>query len=108
MDDKQGFQPDDIKFERRKFKRIDRSYIVSYAHLEGEELKFDVSQTKNLSEGGLFIAVLESAMTRNFGFEITTCSSIRKDACLFGEGQSRVVVSIDASTKDTFENFLKT
>jgi len=57
MDDKQGFQPDDIKFERRKFKRINRSYIVSYAHLEGEELKFDVSQTKNLSEGGLlFIA----------------------------------------------------
>jgi len=51
--------------------------------------------------------VLESAMTRNFGFEITTCSSIRKDACLFGEGQSRVVVSIDAESKNSFDNFLK-
>ncbi|MBP6659359.1 MAG: phosphoribosylformylglycinamidine synthase subunit PurL [Chitinophagales bacterium] len=61
----------------------------------------------DLSEGGLFIAVLESAMSSNFGFEIKTCSSIRKDACLFGEGQSRVVVSIAADTKENFENFLQ-
>ncbi len=66
-----------------------------------------IHSAHDLSEGGLFIAVLESAMTRNFGFEITTCSSIRKDACLFGEGQSRVVVSIAAETKDSFDNFLK-
>ncbi|MBK6273632.1 MAG: phosphoribosylformylglycinamidine synthase subunit PurL [Saprospirales bacterium] len=66
-----------------------------------------IQSAHDLSEGGLFIAVLESAMSRNFGFEITTCSSIRKDACLFGEGQSRVVVSIAASTKESFENFLK-
>ena len=66
-----------------------------------------IHSAHDLSEGGLFIAVLESAMTRNFGFDITTCSSIRKDACLFGEGQSRVVVSIAADTKDSFDNFLK-
>ena len=66
-----------------------------------------IHSAHDLSEGGLFIAVLESAMTRNFGFDITTCSSIRKDACLFGEGQSRVVVSIAAETKDSFENFEK-
>lgn len=53
MDDKQGSQPENIKFERRKFKRINGSYIVSYAPLEGKELKFDVSQTRDLSEGGL-------------------------------------------------------
>ncbi|HUM51712.1 MAG TPA: phosphoribosylformylglycinamidine synthase subunit PurL [Chitinophagales bacterium] len=66
-----------------------------------------IQSAHDLSEGGLFIAVLESAMTRNFGFEIMTCSSIRKDACLFGEGQSRVVVSINADSKDSFDNFLK-
>lgn len=66
-----------------------------------------IQSAHDLSEGGMFVAVLESAMTRNFGFDITTCSSIRKDACLFGEGQSRVVVSIAANTKDNFENFLK-
>ena len=66
-----------------------------------------IHSAHDLSEGGLFIAVLESAMTRNMGFEITTCSAIRKDACLFGEGQSRVIVSINANTKTDFENFLK-
>jgi phosphoribosylformylglycinamidine synthase II len=66
-----------------------------------------IKSAHDLSEGGLFIAVLESAMTRNFGFDISTCSSVRKDACLFGEGQSRVVVSIAAEEKDSFDNFLK-
>lgn len=58
MDNKQEeYQPSNAKFERREFKRISGSYVVSYSHLEGDELKFDVSQTKNLSEGGLlFIA----------------------------------------------------
>ncbi len=65
-----------------------------------------IKSAHDLSEGGLFIAVLESAMINNLGFEITTCESIRKDACLFGEGQSRVVVSIDANAKDSFESFL--
>jgi PilZ domain len=53
MENKEDFQPDDIKFEKRKFKRINGTYIVSYAPIKGEDLKFDVSQTRNLSEGGL-------------------------------------------------------
>lgn len=53
MENKEDSQPDDIKFEKRKFKRISGNYIVSYAPIKGEDLKFDISQTKNLSEGGL-------------------------------------------------------
>jgi len=53
MENKEDFQPNDIKFEKRKFKRINGNYIVSYAPIKGEDLKFDISQTKNLSEGGL-------------------------------------------------------
>jgi hypothetical protein len=53
MDNKQESQPDNVRFERRRFKRISRSYIVSYAPIRSEELKFDISQTKNLSEEGL-------------------------------------------------------
>ena len=53
MENKEDFQQDYIKFEKRKFKRISRNYIVSYAPIKGEDLKFDISQTKNLSEGGL-------------------------------------------------------
>ncbi len=61
----------------------------------------------DLSEGGMFIGILESAMINNFGFEITTCSTLRKDACLFGEGQSRVIVSISQNHKEELEEFLK-
>lgn len=54
MEDKEKSQPDeDSKLERRKFKRISGSYVVSYVPIKGEDLKFDVSQTKDLSEGGL-------------------------------------------------------
>jgi len=57
MDNKQEFQPANIHFERRRFKRISGTYVVSYAPIKGEEIKFDISQTRNLSEGGLlFIA----------------------------------------------------
>ncbi len=53
LDNKQESQPDDARFERRRFKRISRTYIVSYVPMEGEELKFDISQTKNISEEGV-------------------------------------------------------
>jgi len=48
----------------------------------------------DLSEGGLFCALIESCIPANKGFEITSDSLIRKDAFLFGESQSRAVVSI--------------
>ena len=57
LDNKQESQPDNVRFERRRFKRISGSYIVSYVPMKTEELKFDISQTKNISEDGmLFIS----------------------------------------------------
>ncbi len=53
-----------------------------------------IKSAHDVSEGGLFITLLESAFHRNTGFRIHTNSSIRKDAFLFGEAQSRVVVSV--------------
>ena len=53
MDNKHGIPSDNAGFERRKFERVLGSYIVSYAPLKKEELKFDISQTRNLSECGL-------------------------------------------------------
>jgi phosphoribosylformylglycinamidine synthase len=48
----------------------------------------------DVSDGGLFVALLESAMGRNLGFAVHTRPDLRKDAFLFGEAQSRVVVSV--------------
>ncbi len=58
------------------------------------------------SEGGLFITLLESAMTGEKGFEVCYGDSVREDAFLFGEAQSRVVVSISPEKKMEFENLL--
>jgi phosphoribosylformylglycinamidine synthase II len=62
-----------------------------------------VSSAHDVSEGGLFINLLESAFHKNKGFEIATPSGIRKDAFLFGEGQSRVVLTC----KPTYAEALK-
>ena len=52
-----------------------------------------ISSAHDISDGGLFITLLESAFPRNLGFTVFTDSEIRKDAFLFGEAQSRAVVS---------------
>ncbi|KIC92998.1 phosphoribosylformylglycinamidine synthase subunit PurL [Flavihumibacter solisilvae] len=53
-----------------------------------------ISSAHDISEGGLFVTLAESGFTGSLGFEIETDKEIRKDAFLFGEGQSRVVVTV--------------
>ena len=53
-----------------------------------------ICSAHDVSEGGLFVTLIESSFNRCLGFEINTDTAIRKDAYLFGEAQSRVVVSI--------------
>lgn len=63
----------------------------------------------DVSEGGLFITLLESAMPNGKGFSVQTDDFIRKDAFLFGESQSRVVVSVSAAKEDLFiQTLMKT
>jgi phosphoribosylformylglycinamidine synthase len=61
-----------------------------------------VQSVHDVSDGGLFVAILESAMPRGFGFEIEADSEIRKDAFLFGESQSRAVVSVKPADQEAF------
>jgi phosphoribosylformylglycinamidine synthase len=57
----------------------------------------------DVSEGGVFVTLTESGFNRNLGYSITTNQSIRKDAFLFGEAQSRVIVSVDQVSVAAFE-----
>ena len=45
---------------------------------------------------------MESAMSRNLGFEIESEEDIRKDAFLFGEAQGRIVVSVPEAKQAEF------
>ncbi|MFN8277935.1 MAG: phosphoribosylformylglycinamidine synthase subunit PurL [Chitinophagales bacterium] len=69
-------------------KMLIRSNLINAAH--------------DVSEGGLFTALLEMALSGNKGFSIACDEFIRKDAFLFGEAQSRVVVTVPAAREDAF------
>lgn len=60
----------------------------------------------DVSEGGLFITLLESTFNRGLGFDVATDVAFRKDAFLFGEAQSRVVVTVSAGQVAAFEQAL--
>ena len=50
----------------------------------------------------MIVCLVESAMVHELGFDITCPAEVRKDAFLFGEAQSRVVVSVAQSMETEF------
>ena len=61
----------------------------------------------DVSDGGLFVALMESAMPRGLGFAVRGNPGIRKDAWLFGEAQSRIIVSVRTEQAAALERFLQ-
>ncbi|MEO7984414.1 MAG: AIR synthase-related protein, partial [Bacteroidota bacterium] len=54
-----------------------------------------IDSAHDVSEGGLFVTLLESGFHRQLGFDVVAADyNIRKDAQWFGEKQSRVVVTV--------------
>ena len=101
-------------------------YLASYHKIKESstpnfdlDLEFDVQQAiieliragsiesaHDVSNGGLFITLLESSFTNNLGFEIVSSSEVREDAFLFGESPSRVIVSVTETGEDAFLDIL--
>jgi len=66
-----------------------------------------VQSVHDVSDGGILTNLLESAMPRGLGFEVNSNAQYRKDAWLFGEAQSRIVVTVRTEQKEDFERFLQ-
>jgi len=66
-----------------------------------------IQSAHDISEGGLFITLCESGFYRELGFAIATEKGIRKDAFLFGESQSRVIVTVSPENIKEFEASVK-
>lgn len=62
----------------------------------------EVASVHDVSDGGLFISVFESARASCLGFDISTDEEFRTDAFLFGESQSRAVVSVRPEMQEAF------
>ncbi len=70
----------DEEFNVQQFvKKLIRAKLLKSAH--------------DVSDGGLYITLSESAMPGMLGFSIYTDSETRKDSFLFGEAQGRIVVT---------------
>ncbi|REK49831.1 MAG: phosphoribosylformylglycinamidine synthase subunit PurL [Bacteroidetes bacterium] len=65
-----------------------------------------VCSAHDVSDGGLFVTLAESAMASDLGFSIETDFDCRPDAFLFGEAQSRMVLSVSEDKLDDFVNLL--
>lgn len=81
-----------IEFSSAPAFDIDEEYAVQkfIASIIKEKI---IISAHDLSEGGLIVALFESAFNNNLGFEINVEVNIRNDAFWFGEAQSRIVVS---------------
>ncbi|MBQ4420241.1 MAG: phosphoribosylformylglycinamidine synthase subunit PurL [Bacteroidales bacterium] len=66
-----------------------------------------IESAHDVSDGGLFMNLVESAMHRDFGFNIISDSEVRLDSFLFGESQSRIVVTIDEDKYNDFVALMK-
>ncbi len=100
-----GKQHNDIASSEylHKIKKVDYS-PAPYFNLDEEyntqQFLYGLTQQKkiksahDISEGGLFITLLESCFSSNKGFDVDPSVEIRKDAYWFGEAQGRIVVSV--------------
>ena len=66
-----------------------------------------INAAHDCADGGLFISIVEMAMSSNLGCKINSKSNIRKDSFLFGESQGRVVVTVSNEQLELFESEIK-
>lgn len=65
-----------------------------------------ISSAQSVAEGGLFLALLKASLVNGYGFEVESDPNFRKDTYLFGEHQSRIVVTVKPEREDELINFL--
>lgn len=54
-----------------------------------------IASAHDISEGGLFVSLTESAMAGSLGCSIQSPVDVRKDYFLFSESQGRIVITVD-------------
>ncbi len=93
----------EVEFSPAPYFDLDEEFVLQKQISELITKKL-IQSAHDISEGGLFVTLCESGFDRELGFTLETKEGLRKDACLFGEGQSRVVVSVKADLINEFES----
>ena len=66
-------EEESLKEERRLHKRIKKNFILTYFDLNNPSLKFEITQLKNISKGGMcFITTQAFPSSTKIGIELKT------------------------------------
>jgi phosphoribosylformylglycinamidine synthase len=66
-----------------------------------------IKSAHDISDGGVFVSLAESAIKSGLGFDVKSDTTVRKDAWLFGESQSRVLVTVSTEGMEKATELLK-
>lgn len=94
-----------VEFSPAPYFQIEEEYALQKQVAELISNKV-IRSAHDLSEGGLFVALCEAGFNNELGFSIQTQGGMRKDGYLFGEAQSRVVVTVAVSQVKELETML--
>lgn len=94
-----------IKESPTPYFNLDNEYEMQFA-VQGLIKNKLISAAHDVSDGGLYVTLVEMSIPRDLGFDIVTDAEIREDAFLYGEGQGRVVVTVNEETEDQFIEFM--
>ncbi len=91
-----------IEYSPAPYFNLDEEYEVQYEIKKMIHKKL-INSAHDVSEGGLFVTLVESCFNMNLGFKAKAAyETLRKDAYWFGEAQSRVVVSVSKENRNDF------
>ncbi|WP_297446434.1 phosphoribosylformylglycinamidine synthase subunit PurL [Desulfurobacterium sp.] len=66
-----------------------------------------IKSAHDISEGGIAVALFESAFGNGIGFEVNIEDDIRTDFLLFGEEQSRIIISVSPENAEKALKFFE-
>ena len=102
-----------VEFSPAPYFDIDEEFEVQHEVKKMIRKKL-INSAHDVSEGGLFITLIESCFNRNLGFEVGSAPlslgeglGVRSDAYWFGESQSRVVVTVSKENRNDFNMLLE-
>lgn len=75
-------------------------------HLQKMIDKNLLTSINDVGQGGLFIALMKSAMIQGLGFYIETVETYRRDAFLFGESQNRILLTVAPDQENKLLKYL--
>jgi phosphoribosylformylglycinamidine synthase len=94
-----------VEYSPAPYFELEEEFLLQQKISEFIKMKIILS-AHDLSEGGLFVSLCESGFCQELGFSISTGSTVRKDAFLFGEGQGRVLATVNIDRVKEFEALL--